>query len=140
MKHGKKYRKATEQLEAGRMYPFREGLEIMLKVKPASFDETAEVVLNLGVDPRHADQNVRGAVMLPHGTGRDVRVIDVLDPAAARIGEDFPDRPNVAVSLRVTLGTTYLELGELDKARLQLEQALATARQSLPPDDNLLIS
>lgn len=75
MRHGKKYRKAVEQLEAGRVYPFREGLELMLKVKPASFDETAEVVLNLGVDPRHADQNVRGAVMLPHGTGRDVRVI-----------------------------------------------------------------
>ncbi|MFQ5503259.1 MAG: 50S ribosomal protein L1 [Planctomycetota bacterium] len=75
MKHGKRYREAVEKIEPGRAYPHREGIELMLAVKYAGFSETAEVAINLGVDPRHADQNVRGAVVLPHGTGQDVRVI-----------------------------------------------------------------
>jgi large subunit ribosomal protein L1 len=75
MKHGKKYNQAVQKIEAGKMYPLRDGLALMLEVKPGKFDETVELAINLGVDPRHADQNVRGAVVLPHGTGREVRVI-----------------------------------------------------------------
>jgi large subunit ribosomal protein L1 len=75
MRRGKKYRQAAERVDRDRAYPFREGLELMLEVKSAGFDETTELAMNLGVDPRHADQNVRGAVVLPHGTGQEVRVI-----------------------------------------------------------------
>ena len=75
MKRGKRYRNATDRLESGKLYPHREAIERLLETKSAKFDETAEVAVNLGVDPRHADQNVRGAVVLPHGTGKEVRLI-----------------------------------------------------------------
>ena len=75
MSRGKKYRQLAEKIEPGRPYSLREGIELLVESKIASFDETAEVAMNLGVDPRHADQNVRGAVVLPHGTGQQVRVI-----------------------------------------------------------------
>jgi large subunit ribosomal protein L1 len=75
VQRGKKFRKAAESVDPKRLYPLREGVELMLAGKFAKFDETAEVAINLGVDPRHADQNVRGAVVLPHGTGGKVRVI-----------------------------------------------------------------
>lgn len=75
MKPGKKYREAVSKLDRVRAYAVREGVELLLATKTASFDETAEVALNLGVDPRHADQNVRGAIVLPHGTGQSMRVI-----------------------------------------------------------------
>ncbi len=75
MKPSKKYRQASERVDRSRAYPLREGLELLLEIKHAGFDETVDVAMNLGVDPRHADQNVRGAVVLPHGTGKDLRVI-----------------------------------------------------------------
>ena len=75
MKRSKRYRDASQQMDRDKLYALREGIEVMLQAKRAGFDETAEVAINLGVDPRHADQNVRGAIALPHGTGRSVRVI-----------------------------------------------------------------
>jgi large subunit ribosomal protein L1 len=75
MRLAKQYKQAAEKIEPQKRYPFREAVELMLESTYARFDETAEVALNLGVDPRHADQNVRGAVVLPHGTGKQVRVI-----------------------------------------------------------------
>ena len=75
MAHGKKYRQAAEKVDQSEIYPFRKGLALLQESKIAKFDESADVVFSLGVDPRHADQNVRGAVVLPHGTGQDVRVI-----------------------------------------------------------------
>ena len=75
MAHGKKYRAAAEKIDVNRSYPLQEGLELLLETRQGSFDQTAEVAMNLGVDPRHAEQNVRGAVVLPHGTGKDVRLI-----------------------------------------------------------------
>ena len=72
---GKKFSAALAKVEEGRNYEFREGIALMLDAKFSSFDETAEVAINLGVDPRHADQNVRGALILPHGTGKETRVI-----------------------------------------------------------------
>ncbi len=77
MAHGKKYRQAAEKVDRSEIYPFRKGLALLQESKIAKFDESADVVFSLGVDPRHADQNVRGAVVLPHGTGQDVRVIVV---------------------------------------------------------------
>lgn len=75
MKRSRGYRERAERVDRGRAYPYQEGIELMLEIRRPSFDETAEVAMNLGVDPRHADQNVRGAVVLPHGTGQQVRVI-----------------------------------------------------------------
>ncbi len=71
----KKYRAAAESVDRERGYPLQEGIGQLLAAKCATFDETAEVAMNLSVDPRHADQNVRGAIALPHGTGKSVRVI-----------------------------------------------------------------
>ncbi len=75
MARGKKYRDAAGGVDHARAYPMHEGIDLLVASKRAKFDETAEVAMNLGVDPRHADQNVRGAIALPHGTGKSVRVI-----------------------------------------------------------------
>jgi large subunit ribosomal protein L1 len=75
VRHGRKYNESRAKVDREKTHSAKEGLEAMLAGTFVKFDETAEVALNLGVDPRHADQNVRGAVSLPHGTGADVRVI-----------------------------------------------------------------
>lgn len=75
MKHGKKYNDSQKLIESGRMYDVTEALELAQQTAKAKFDETIELSVKLGVDPRHADQQVRGAVVLPHGTGRKVRVL-----------------------------------------------------------------
>lgn len=74
MRHGKKYREATSQYDKQNRYAAKEALELVKSLASANFDETVEVVYNLGIDPRNADQLVRGTVSLPHGTGQDVRV------------------------------------------------------------------
>ena len=74
-KHGKRYRAALAQVERQRLYEPEEALAKVKELASARFDETVEVALRLGVDPRHADQVVRGTVTLPHGTGRPVRVL-----------------------------------------------------------------
>ncbi|NLY49733.1 MAG: 50S ribosomal protein L1, partial [Firmicutes bacterium] len=75
MKRGKRYREAAAKFERGRIYEAEEAFDILKQFPPAKFDETVEVAMRLGVDPRHADQQVRGAVVLPHGTGKKVRVL-----------------------------------------------------------------
>ena len=75
MAHGRKYREAAALVEADRRYAIEEAAELLPKVSTAKFDATVELHLRLGVDPRHADQLVRGTVVLPHGTGRASRVI-----------------------------------------------------------------
>lgn len=74
-KHGKKYVEAKKKIESGKAYPVGDALKLVLETATAKFDETVEVAVNLGVDPRHADQMVRGAVVLPHGTGKKVRIL-----------------------------------------------------------------
>jgi large subunit ribosomal protein L1 len=74
-KHGKKYRAAAQLLDAERRYEIGDAVEMLPKVSISTFDATVELHLRLGVDPRHADQLVRGTVVLPHGTGRTTRVI-----------------------------------------------------------------
>ncbi|HWR20064.1 MAG TPA: 50S ribosomal protein L1 [Clostridia bacterium] len=75
MKHGKKYQDSVKLLDRMKLYDVREGLELVVATGKAKFDETVEASIRLGVDPRHADQQVRGAVVLPHGTGKNVRVL-----------------------------------------------------------------
>ncbi len=73
-KRGKKYRAAREKIDRLRRYPFAQGVALCLDTAYANFDETVDVAVRLGVDPRHADQMVRGTVVLPHGTGKKVVV------------------------------------------------------------------
>jgi large subunit ribosomal protein L1 len=75
MAHGKKGAAALAKVDRERVYPFEEGIRLMLDARHVKFDETTEAAINLAVDPRHADQNVRGAIALPHGTGKQVRVV-----------------------------------------------------------------
>ncbi len=73
-KHGKKYQEASKAVQ-NELYDINEALELVKKVAPAKFDETVEVAVRLGVDPRHADQQIRGAVVLPHGIGKSKTVL-----------------------------------------------------------------
>ena len=75
MKHGKKYNDSMQSIDRAKLYDPAEGIEAVLGTAKAKFDETIEAHIRLGVDSRHADQQVRGAVVLPHGTGRVVRVL-----------------------------------------------------------------
>jgi large subunit ribosomal protein L1 len=74
MKKGKRYVKAAEAVDRNKFLTLDEAMAIVARGSGAKFDETVELALRLGVDPRHADQNVRGTVSLPHGTGKTVRV------------------------------------------------------------------
>ena len=74
-KKGKKYRAAAELLEAGKLYEVAEAVELVQKTATAKFDETIEMHVRLGVDPKYNDQQVRGAVVLPNGTGKSKRVL-----------------------------------------------------------------
>src|SRR4028118_688577 len=73
-KAGKRIRKISEGIDRDHLYPLTEAVKMVKERAVAKFDETVEVAMNLGVDPRHADQMVRGVVNLPNGTGRTVRV------------------------------------------------------------------
>ena len=73
-KQGKRLRAAEENVDRDKAYPLEEAVALVKQGAKAKFDETVELALNLGVDPRHADQMVRGTVDLPHGTGKSVRV------------------------------------------------------------------
>ncbi len=75
MKHGKKYLESLKAYDRTKLYDPAEGINAVLATHKAKFDETVEVHVRLGVDPRHADQQVRGAVVLPNGTGKKVRVL-----------------------------------------------------------------
>ena len=93
MFRGKKYKDSAKQIDRGTLYDPKEGLELVCKTASAKFDETVELHVKLGVDSRHADQQVRGAIVLPNGTGKTARVLvfakgDKAD-AAREAGADF---------------------------------------------------
>ncbi len=75
MKHGKKYNESVNLIEKGKFYDTEEAIAVAVKTGTAKFDETVEIHVRLGVDSRHADQQVRGAVVLPNGTGKTVRTL-----------------------------------------------------------------
>lgn len=93
MKHGKKYVDAAKLVDKSKLYEPGEALETVVKTSTAKFDETVELHVKLGVDSRHADQQVRGAVVLPNGTGKNVRVLAICKGAneelAKEAGADF---------------------------------------------------
>ncbi len=75
MKRGKRYQEAAKLVDSSKMYEAKEALEIIEKMPKPKFDETVELHVKLGVDSKHADQQVRGTVVLPHGTGKSLRVL-----------------------------------------------------------------
>ncbi len=88
MKHGKKYNQSAELIETGKLYDVEEAVEIAVKTGTAKFDETVEIHVRLGVDSRHADQQVRGAVVLPNGTGKKVRTLVIAKGDNAKAAEE----------------------------------------------------
>ena len=98
--HGKKFRAAAKNRDEASVYQPKQALEIVKKAAFAKFDETVEVAVRLGVDPRHADQIVRGTVVLPAGTGKSVRVLVVAVGDKAReaeaAGADFVGAEHIA--------------------------------------------
>lgn len=93
MKHGKKYAEAAKLIDRAAQYETAEGIQLVKKSATAKFDETIEVHIRTGCDGRHAEQQIRGAVVLPHGTGKKVRVLvfakgDKIDEALAA-GADY---------------------------------------------------
>lgn len=87
MKHGKKYVESAKLVDKTKQYDVDEALDLTVKTATAKFDETVEIHVRLGVDSRHADQQVRGAVILPNGTGRSVRVAVFAKGDAAKAAE-----------------------------------------------------
>jgi large subunit ribosomal protein L1 len=97
MKKGKKYVAAREKIDRQRPYPLNEAIKLVKEARCANFDETIEASVRLGVNPKHADQMVRGTVVLPHGTGKKVRVLvfakgdkekEALEAGADYVGSD----------------------------------------------------
>ena len=86
--HGKKYLAATERFDSQTLYSPEEAVALVKEVAPAKFDETVELHLRLGIDPRHSDQQLRTTVLLPYGLGKTVRVLVFAEAEAARIAQD----------------------------------------------------
>lgn len=93
MKHGKKYVEGAKLIDRSKLYDTEEALDVCVKTGTAKFDETVELHVKLGVDGRHADQQVRGAIVLPNGTGKNVRVLAICKgdniEAAQAAGADY---------------------------------------------------
>ena len=93
MKHGKKYIEAAKNIERGNLYGKEEGIALVKKTAVAKFDETIEAHIRTGCDGRHADQQIRGAVVLPHGTGKKTRILvfakDAKAEEAKAAGADY---------------------------------------------------
>jgi len=96
-KNGKNYNQAREQVDRTKRYPLEEAVQLAVKASYVKFDETVDMAVRLGVDPRHADQMVRGAVVLPNGTGKTTRVLvfakgekekEALDAGADVVGSE----------------------------------------------------
>ena len=93
MKHGKKYIDSVKTIDKTKLYEAREGMDLVVNTSKAKFDETIELHVRLGVDPKQADQQVRGVIVLPNGTGKDVKVLVLAKGEKADIareaGADF---------------------------------------------------
>jgi large subunit ribosomal protein L1 len=88
MKRSKRYKELEKLIEPGKDYPLEEAVKLVKQTAKAKFDETVEIAVRLGIDPRHADQVVRGTVTLPHGTGRTVRVLAIAKGPKQKEAED----------------------------------------------------
>lgn len=120
-RRGKNYRKASEQIEANKAYSLKDALELATKTSVGKFDGTVELHVNLNVDPRQADQNLRGTVSLPHGTGKTVRIAVFAAAAdaekAKKAGADLVGEEEV--------------IAKLDKEQLDFDVLISTP-QNMP--------
>lgn len=87
-KRGKKYAEVAKLVDRMQLYPPEEAIELVKKTSPTNFDATVDVHIRLGVDPRHADQQVRGVVLLPHGTGKQVHILVFAEGEAEKIAQE----------------------------------------------------
>ena len=87
MKHGKKYNESAKLIDSANLYDPDQACDLAIKTGKAKFDETVEVSVRMGLDPRHADQQIRGAVVLPNGTGKKVRVLVITKGDKAKEAE-----------------------------------------------------
>jgi len=87
-KNGKRYREITNLIDRSQLYSLDEGVQLLKQTSKAKFNETIDLAARLGVDPRHADQNIRGTVALPHGTGKEIRVVVFAQGDKAREAEE----------------------------------------------------
>jgi len=114
-KHGRRFSAAAEKRDSTKLYGLREALNIVKDTASAKFDESVDVVVRLNVDPRHADQIVRGTVNLPHGTGKAIRVLAIAQGDKAReaeeAGADF-------------VGTDFIE--KIQQGWLEFDAVVAT--------------
>ncbi len=110
MKHGKKYLESAKLIESSKLYDPDEAVKLALQTAKTKFDETMEISVRLGVDPRQADQQVRGAVVLPHGTGKKVRVLVFAKgeqaKAAEEAGADYVGAEELVRRSRAKTGST----------------------------------
>jgi large subunit ribosomal protein L1 len=104
MAHGKKYRAAREKLDREKLYALTDAVDLIRAMEYANFDETFEIHIRLGVNPRSSDQQVRGTVALPHGTGKSVRVLVFAqgenEQAAKKAGADFVGGDDLAEKIQ----------------------------------------
>ncbi len=104
MKRGKKYQDIAKLVDSTKLYDQSEAMELIVKTGTAKFDETIEAHIKLGVDGRHADQQVRGAVVLPHGTGKTVRVLVIAKgdkaDAAEKAGADYVGAEDIVAKIQ----------------------------------------
>lgn len=104
MRRGKRYEEALKKVDPERQYEPEEAIDLLKETACAKFDETVDVAVRLGVDPRHADQMVRGAVVLPHGTGKSVKVLVFAKGEKAKeaeaAGADFVGAEDVAAKIQ----------------------------------------
>ena len=125
MKHGKRYRDGVARIDRQREYPLEEAVEVLKNLPTAKFIETVEFSAKLGVNPKHADQQVRGTVLLPHGTGKEVRVLvitkgekeqEAKDAGADYVGsKEFIDKINEGwFEFDVTIATPDM-MGDVGK-------------------------
>ena len=118
-KHGKKFNTAAEKVDDTKLYTPLEALNLVKEVAPAKFDESIEVHFRLGIDTRKADQNIRGSIALPHGTGKSVRVAVFADGAKAeearQAGADV-------------VGSDEL-IADIQKGEINFDAAIATPDQ-----------
>jgi large subunit ribosomal protein L1 len=87
-KHGKKYLEALARVDREKLYTPEEAIRLIKEIAPARFDETVELHLRLGIDPRHSDQQIRSTVLLPYGLGKTVRVLVFAEGEAAKIAQE----------------------------------------------------
>jgi large subunit ribosomal protein L1 len=120
-KHGKKYLMARARIEKGKQYPIEEAIALLREIAYEKFDPTVELHVNLGVDPRHADQMVRGTVSLPHGTGKEVKIAVLTTPDKEKAVKE--------------MGVEYVGLDDLleDLANGKIEVDVVLATQDAMP-------